>query len=292
MEDPLQYTKDEIIKNLILTETHLKQATTGVDEQFCEECLDKHFYNLEGLGEEGIGFTQDKKEIDIFSEVSTTAKRFRDQDYKKHGVEYAQKIRNIRKSITDYCPTCIKNLPKGLNNNPTSNNHTHISDGHVNDHNQVNKNKNKMTKVTFPELAGYNVGQFAAEGVRWLLETRPPAAATENIITIGGGIGLQALALFMKMPKALKGVLVIAGSNLFAGGVIKMVKGATAPAVRAVTPAVAAQGTAGFTGKPNARVFGGRVTATGIPTQYARAGILAGAQAYESPEHADLIRVD
>jgi len=31
MEDPLQYTKDEIIKNLILTETHLKQATTGID---------------------------------------------------------------------------------------------------------------------------------------------------------------------------------------------------------------------------------------------------------------------
>ncbi|GAG99752.1 unnamed protein product [marine sediment metagenome] len=39
-------------------------------------------------------------------------------------------------------------------------------------------------------------------------------------------------------------------------------------------------------------VFGGRVTATGIPTQYTRASVLAGAQAYESPEHADLIRVD
>jgi len=301
MKDPLQYTKDEIIKNLILTETHLKQATTGIDEQFCAECLDKHFYNLEGLGEEGIGFTQDKKESDIFSEVVSTAKKFRRQDYKKHGVEYAKKIRNIRKSLTDYCPTCIINLPKGLNNNPTSNNYTHNSNGYINDHNEINKNKNKMTKVTFPELAGYNVGQFAAEGIRWVLETRPQAPATENIITIGGGIGLQALALFVKMPKALKGVLVIAGSNLFAGGAIKMVKGAVVPApiVAARVSAGQGAGVGGYPGKTAAYapvaggpVFKGRVTATGIPSQYARAGILAGAQAYEAPEHADLIRVD
>ncbi len=301
MEDPLAYTKDEIIKNLILTETHLKQATTGIDEQFCAECLDKHFYNLEGLGEEGIGFTQDKKESDIFSEVSTTAKNFRGQDYKKHGVEYAQKIRNIRKSLTDYCPTCKINSPKHLNNNPTSNNYTHNSGGHINDHNEINKNKNKMTKITYGELAGYNVGQFAAEGVRWVLETKPQTPATENIITIGGGLGLQALALFMKMPKAVKTIVFVAGSNLFAGGVVKMVKGTTAPVVaaRAVAPVAAGQGVAGYGGKTAAYapvaggpVFKGKVTATGIPTQYTRASVLAGAQAYESPEHADLIRVD
>ena len=38
--------------------------------------------------------------------------------------------------------------------------------------------------------------------------------------------------------------------------------------------------------------FAGKVTATNIPSQYARAGILSGAQAFEAPEHSDLIRVD
>lgn len=42
----------------------------------------------------------------------------------------------------------------------------------------------------------------------------------------------------------------------------------------------------------NGRQFGGVVTALNVPTQYARAGIGARAQAFESPEHADLIRVD
>ena len=278
MEDPLQYTKDEIIKNLILTETHLKQATTGVDEQFCAECLDKHFYNLEGLGEEGISFTQDKKEIDIFSEVATTSKKFRGQDYKKYGVKYAQKIRNIRKSLTDYCPTCITNSPKHLNNPSTF-------------HNQLNK-RTKNNMVKFAELGTINLGQFVAEGVKYFLEVRPQTATMENVITIGGGGVLQAIALFTKMPKQLKTGILVAGSNLFAHGVVKLVKGVPAPVVAVRAAAAPAQGTTGFTGKPNDRVFGGRVTASGIPTQYARAGILAGAQAYEAPEHADLIRVD
>jgi len=42
----------------------------------------------------------------------------------------------------------------------------------------------------------------------------------------------------------------------------------------------------------NTRKFNGLVTAQNIPTQYARAGIGATAQAFSSPEHADLIRVD
>ncbi len=300
MEDPLQYTKDEIIKNLILTETHLKQATTGVDEQFCAECLDKHFYNLEALGDEGISFTKDKKEIDIFSEVAKTAKKFRGKDYKKQGVEFAQKVRNIRKSLTDYCPTCKINPPKGLNNNPSFNDYTYSSSGHTSDPNQINKNETNMTKISYGELAGLNVGQFAAEGVRYLLEVRPQTVTTERVITIGGGLGLQILALFVQMPKMLKSVSMIAGSNLFAGGVTKLVKEAGAPTVMsAVAPAGGSNNPGGYPGKAAAYapvaggpVFGGRVTATGIPTQYTRASILAGSQAYGSPEHADLIRVD
>ncbi len=304
MEDPLQYTKDEIIKNLILTETHLKQATTGIDEQFCAECLNKHFYNLEGLGEEGIGFTKDKKEIDIFSEVTTIAKNFRGKDYKKHGIKYAQKVRDIRKSLTDDCPDCsdsIKKITKGLNNNPSFNDYIHNSGSHMNDPNQLNKNKYKMAKVSYGELAGLNVGQFAAEGVRYLLEWRPQTPTMDKVITIGGGLGLQVLALFVKMPKALRTVSMIAGSNLFAGGVVDLVKGVGGTAVVRAVAAAPAGGSnlAGYGGKSAAYapvaggpVFKGKVTATGIPTQYSRASVLAGAQAYESPEHADLIRVD
>ena len=93
--------------------------------------------------------------------------------------------------------------------------------------------------------------------------------------------------------------MMVAGSNLLAYGVVKALKGtpavvaARAGVVRANGAVASASGNPGkFTGRPNGRTFAGPVTATNIPTQYARSGILAGAQAFESPEHADLIRVD
>ena len=81
---------------------------------------------------------------------------------------------------------------------------------------------------------------------------------------------------------------------MLANGVVKLIKGAVAPTVAMRVAAPVAQGNmvGKFTGQPNGRVFGGRITASNIPTQYARAGILSGAQAFEAPEHADLIRVD
>ncbi len=292
MEDPLQYTKDEIIKNLILTETHLKQATTGVDEQFCAECLDKHFYNLEALGDEGMGFTQNKKEIDIFSEVATTAKNFRGKDYKKHGVEYARKVRNLRKSLNT-CSTCTINPTKGLNNPANSNNYTYNSEGHISDPTQLNGENKEMVKIDLVSLGMYNAGQFAAEGAKYLIEEN--LAPQEPWVSIGGGVGLQVLPMFLKMPSWLNKLMMVAGSNLLAYGVVKAIKPASTVVAARVAPvgAVAAGGNPGkFTGRPNGRVFAGPVTATNIPTQYARSGILAGAQAFESPEHADLIRVD
>ncbi len=301
MEDPLQYTKDEIIKNLILTETHLKQAVTGLDEQFCSECLDKHFYNLEALGDEGIGFTQDKNEINLFSEVAKTAKKFRGQDYKKHGTELAQKVREIRKSLTEECVSCKiqsnKNITKALNNPETSiiladENHTINSDA------ELNQIENKM-KIDYKPLMYMNAGQFAAEGIRYAVETYKPT--WDKYVTIGGGLVLQVVPMFVKLPPVIKQISMVAGSNLFANGVVKMVKGAVTPTV-ARTVAVNAnqgQGVGGFAGKPysyaptfGGPTFKGKVTATNIPTQYTRAGILGGAQAFEAPEHADLIRVD
>ena len=157
-----------------------------------------------------------------------------------------------------------------------------------------------MTKYT--ELMYLNAGQFAAEGLRYLAETNATLAPYEKWATIGGGIGLQMIGLFVKMPKMLRELSIVAGSNLLAGGVVKWVKEGTTPAVRAATLRAVASNQAplgtrvpavgkAFTGG-NGRSFSGRVTATNIPTEYARAGILAGAQAFEAPEHADLIRVD
>ena len=101
-----------------------------------------------------------------------------------------------------------------------------------------------------------------------------------------------------KIPKGIKTMLMVAGSNLLAAEIIKMIKGTTST-VRTVGAGIVRANSGNnsnpvgkFTGRPNGRVFGGQVTATNIPTQYARAGILGGAQAFEAPEHADLIRVD
>ena len=38
--------------------------------------------------------------------------------------------------------------------------------------------------------------------------------------------------------------------------------------------------------------YGGGITATNIPTEYARAGVLTDAQQFADPAHAGLIRVD
>jgi len=284
--DIISYTDSEIAKNFALLESHLKQAQSGIDELFCRDCINKHLILLEGLSEEGMNAGGNPKK---YKKVYDFANTIKDEDYKSKGISFSGKARQIRKDyFSKECPECeiepnpskigaTTNSPKHLNNPSTFNNQL--------------KRKTKNNMVKFAELGTINLGQFVAEGVKYFLEVRPQTPAIENAITIGGGGVLQAIALFTKMPKQLKTGILVACSNLFAYGIVKMVKGVTAPVV-AVRAAAPAQGTAGFTGKPNDRVFGGRVTATGIPTQYARAGILAGAQAYSAPEHSDLIRVD
>lgn len=283
--DILIYTDSEIAKNFALLENHLKQAQSGIDELFCRDCINKHLILLEGLAEEGMNAGGDPEK---YQRVFGFANTIKDEDYKGKGIGFSDEARQIRKEyFSKECPECeiepspskiggIINSPKHLNNHSTFNN-------------QLNK-KTKNNMVKFTELGPINLGQFVAEGVKYFLEIRPQTPTMETVITIGGGGVLQAIALFTKMPKLLKTGILVAGSNLFAYGIVNLVR--TAPAPAAAVKATVTQGTAEFTGKPNARVFGGRVTASGIPTQYARAGILAGAQAYSAPEHADLIRVD
>jgi len=304
MKDPLNYTYDGIERELNLLEIHLKEAPEG-DEAFCKDCIDKHISTARGFALEGPGFTEDKEEQERFLDVEKQLREIKKGDYKKHGVELAQKIRDLRKSLIESCPNCktlskedIENLSKDLNTQNAftilaDENHTHNSEA------KLNKNLNKKMKYT--ELGMMNAGQFAAEGVRYLAETQASIAPYEKYVTIGGGIALQALGIFWKKaPDAVKTIAIVAGSNLLAGGVVKLIKGATAPT--AALRVVANQGNAvmgGYAGKAfsyaptyGGKTFAGRVTASNIPSQYARAGILSGAQMFEAPEHADLIRVD
>jgi len=297
MKNPLSYTYDGLERELNLLEIHLKEAPKG-DEAFCQDCINKHISTARGFALEGPGFTQNKNEQERFLNVEKQLREIKDKNYKEQGVELSQKVRQIRKNLYDKCPECIeelgedkvkaiKNLTKNLNT-PLSFN------------NQINLKKSKM--VTYTELGYMNAGQFAAEGIRYAVDSYKPDWS--KYVGIGGGVGLQMLGLFVKMPTALKTISLIAGSNLLARGVIDMVKKTTTSSagIRTIKVGNSIGGSnsiGGYAGKSismtpsfGGPTFQGRVTAQNIPSQYARAGILAGAQAFESPEHADLIRVD
>ena len=294
MKDPLTYTYDGLEQQINLLEIHLKESPKG-DEAFCKDCIDKHISAIRGFCIEGPSFTDDKNEQDKFLRIEKQFRELKGKDYKKEGVELARKVRNIRKELFDDCPGCsetIKNIAKDLNSKSPFSNYTHNSN-HISDYNQLNGGNKNMAK-TYTTLMYMNAGQFAAEGVRHLAETNATLIPYEKYVSIGGGIGLQMLGLFVKMPSALKTIAIVTGSNLLANGVVKMVKGTTVPAARMAVGlnGVPNAGVGKFTGQSNGRVFGGRVTATNVPTEYARAGIGAGAQSFSDPMHAGMIRVD
>ena len=312
MKDPLSYTYDGIERELNLLEIHLKEAPEG-DEVFCKDCIDKHISTIRGYAIEGPGFTDDKEEQGRFLNVEKQLRKMKGRDYKKHGVEYAQKVRELRKSLREECSNCktlseseIENLSKGLNSSDSfdilaDGNHTHNSSDA-----ELNTNKDNMGKIDFTQLGYMSAGQFAAEGGRYLAETYPSTepGKYEKYATIGGGAILAILPAFIKLPKVVKTISMVAGTNLLAGGVVKWIKEGTAPVVglraRGAVALNGANGVGGYAGKMGAGyapayggpVFKGKVTAKNIPSQYTRASILSGAQAFGEPSHADLIRVD
>ena len=276
MKDPLAYTYDGIEQQLNLLEIHFKEAPKD-DEAFCNDCINKHIQTIRGFAIEGIGFAKTDEERKRFVEAEKQIKSLKGKNYQKHGYEFTKKVRQIRKSLSS-CPSCsdsIKNISKDLNSKATFNNDTHSSFGPIKDYDQLNGENKNMAKYT--ELMYMNAGQFAAEGLKYLAETNATLIPHEKWVKIGGGLGLQMLGLFIKMPKALKEVSIVAGSNLLASGVIMMVRGGTNGVARAgVSLAGQGVGNAGagkFTGRPNGRVFSGPVTATNIPSEYARSGI-------------------
>lgn len=58
------YTLDEIQKNLILLEGHIRHFPIDAKEEkgslFCKDCIQKHLYAIEGLSEEGVKFFPDR----------------------------------------------------------------------------------------------------------------------------------------------------------------------------------------------------------------------------------------
>ena len=95
--DIIEYTNEEIIKNLALLENHLKQATFS-DELFCKSCCDKHLILLVGLAEEGLTSCLDcdpKKYLILIKFLN----QIKDKDYQKQGIEFAKQTRRLRKNF-------------------------------------------------------------------------------------------------------------------------------------------------------------------------------------------------
>ena len=303
----LEYNKDNIFKNLIQAEDHLKK----LNEPGFNQCALKHLLFVEGELEEAVTHSlvvvpekHDKYKF-LVSKVRKIRKEI--QKGKADPKNTSMEVRNIRRDFEKFnkdfdtaeCKACgdeIKNISKDLNNNPSFNDYIHNSSP-IKDYSQLNGENKNMVKETYSALMYMNAGQFAAEGIKYLVETNATIAPYEKWATIGGGIGLQMLGLFVKMPKALKSISIVTGSNLLAGGVVKMVRGGTVPVGVApvgvnLNTARASAGVGKFTGRPNGRVFGGPVVAQNIPSEYARSGILSDAQAFADPMHAGMIRID
>lgn len=102
--DIVEYTENEIRKNLALIETHLKQAPFS-DRQFCQECIQKHILILEGLCEEGLTacIDCDIKKFEIILKFLTEIK---EKNFKIEGIELAKQVRKLRKNFIP----CDENL--------------------------------------------------------------------------------------------------------------------------------------------------------------------------------------
>ena len=95
--DIIEYTDNEVRKNLALLEIHLKQALFS-NILFCEECINKHILILEGLAEEGLAACIDC-DTEKFEALLQFLDIIKDQDYQKQGIEFAKQVRRLRKKF-------------------------------------------------------------------------------------------------------------------------------------------------------------------------------------------------
>lgn len=113
------YTRDSIIKQLGLIELHGKDGSAL--DAGCQ-CIDtKHLYLLEGLSEEGMGFSLSAEEKEFYSQLADLSRRIRKnmevEDYNLHGVMrevMKKKYPTPLKNPGDWNPGPRKYLPYGL----------------------------------------------------------------------------------------------------------------------------------------------------------------------------------
>lgn len=232
MPNPLRYTEEELVKELVLLEKHLKQEPY-MDENFCIDCIEKHLYSIEGLAEEGIGFADSKEKEQAFVDIANTANTMKrlmktSPDY----VELSRSVRLMRKKINT-CPACsiihAKNPipPKSLNSSYPNKINTDL----------IFDDKGGIQMPDWKELGIVNAGQFAGNGVRLLsdyVDEKMEKTTVEwykkpsTYIDIAGGLALQLLAIFAIKNEDLKTAAIVVGSNMLAFRTIDVVKKATA----------------------------------------------------------------
>ncbi len=286
--DVMNYTNNELEKQLNLLEIHLKQSP-DYEEAFCEDCIRKHLSTIEGLAEEGIVFSdvpEPYRDVAIFSRKLKTA------DYVSDGIKLSQEVRLLRKRLaSNDCVECSelfqskskqsKNPTKDLNNPVSSNKTEEFS--HTNSQNPNKSERGEKDMISTKEIGALALGQGVGEAIRYMGVNYPKAEPGKYMKY--GGVLLGAVAtgaslyLLKKKPK-LQAAGIVAGTNLLMGGISAYIAGAMTPDA------------------PAARIGLGvsRVSSRlpALPTRRARGAILASpqARAYEAPMQAGLIRVD
>ena len=218
MQDPLRYTEQELVKELVLLEKHLKQSPY-MDEDFCIDCIEKHVVAIEGLSEEGIGFADDKEKEKMFIKIANETNRLKKEiKINPDFVDLSRRVREIRKDLNN-CSTCNipRNLPKDLNNRASKN---------KNNTNNLNKNQKGGISMKIKDIGVINAGAFVGKGIQvgadWI-DTKMPVdplvprewySKPSTYINIGGGLALQLLALYAIKNHDLKLMTVVAGSNM------------------------------------------------------------------------------
>lgn len=222
MPDPLKYTEEELAKELVLLEKHLKQEPY-MDEDFCIDCIEKHLILIEGLAEEGIGFADDKEKENNFVSIANTANRLKREiktspDY----VELSREVRAIRKKLSN-CQTCKKIITE-IRNNPNSPKDLNSSlSQNKNNPNNLTKNQKGGIAMDMKDVGIINAGAFLGKGVEVLadyVDTQFPTAGPEwykrpsTYIDIVGGLGLQLLALYGIKNDRMKLLTVVTGAGM------------------------------------------------------------------------------
>lgn len=104
------YTADSMMKQLGLVELHGKDGSAV--EAGCKCIETKHLYLIEGLAEEGVGFSLSEKERAFFQQLADLMrgirKRLEAEDFDLHGV-----MRETMKAHGITTPLRVKHNPRG-----------------------------------------------------------------------------------------------------------------------------------------------------------------------------------